>query len=215
MLNLEPQVLISRLLTLIIALTVHEFSHAWTATLLGDDTARQYGRLTLNPLKHLDLIGSLMLIFAGFGYARPVPINPQSLQRRTPAGVMWVSLAGPLSNFLLAALAAVPLRFHWIYYTETSGLLPSLGYFLAEFIWINLALALFNLIPLAPLDGEKIAIYLLPPAIGDFMLRYSNIGPAILIVVAIIGPRIGINILGSIMNGPMNSLFSLLLGIPL
>lgn len=215
MLNLEPQVLISRLVTLIIALTVHEFSHAWTATLLGDTTPRQYGRLTLNPLKHLDIIGSIMLIIAGFGYAKPVPINPQNLQRRTPAGVMWVSIAGPLSNFLLAAVAAIPLRFHWIYYTETSGILPSLGYFLVEFIWINLALALFNLIPLAPLDGEKIAVYLLPPAIGEFMMRYSNIGPAILIALVVLGPRVGFDFFSIIMEGPMNSLFSLLLGIPL
>lgn len=114
MFDLDPQTLISRIFILIIALTVHEFAHAWSATLFGDETPRQYGRLTLNPLSHLDIMGSLMLLIAGFGWAKPVPVNPYVLNRRSPSALMWVSLAGPMSNFLLAGLAAIPLRFGWI-----------------------------------------------------------------------------------------------------
>ena len=94
MLGLDPQTLISRILTLIIAFTVHEFAHAWTANSFGDDTPRMNGRLTLNPLAHLDIMGSLLLLLVGFGWAKPVPINPYVLQRRSPAAVMWVSWQG-------------------------------------------------------------------------------------------------------------------------
>src|SRR3990172_12571109 len=93
---------------LLVALPVHEFAHAWTADQLGDDTPRLAGRLTINPLAHLDVIGSLLLLFGGFGWAKPVPINPYALQRRTPAGVMIVAAAGPLSNLALALLFAIP-----------------------------------------------------------------------------------------------------------
>src|SRR5512136_1219703 len=110
MLNLDPATLIARLIVLVITFTIHEFAHAWTATQLGDETPRQYGRLTLNPLAHLDPMGSLLLLVAGFGWAKPVPINPYALNRRTPAAVMWVSLAGPFSNLVMATLAAVPFR---------------------------------------------------------------------------------------------------------
>ena len=94
MLNLAPSLLISRILTLIIALTIHEFSHAFVADRFGDVTARNAGRLTLNPLKHLDVFGSLMLLVAGFGWAKPVPVNPYSLRRRSESALMWVSQIG-------------------------------------------------------------------------------------------------------------------------
>ena len=97
-------------IVLITAFSVHEFAHAWTANYFGDDTPRMNGRLTLNPLAHLDPIGSLMLIFAGFGWAKPVPVSLYALERRSPAAPMWVALAGPLSNFLMALLAAIPFR---------------------------------------------------------------------------------------------------------
>jgi len=102
--------LITYVIVLLTAFSVHEFAHAWTANYFGDDTPRLYGRLTLNPLAHLDLIGSLMLIFAGIGWAKPVPVDPYVLRRRSPAALMWVSLAGPASNFLMAVVAAIPFR---------------------------------------------------------------------------------------------------------
>src|SRR5512140_3046313 len=128
----DPLVLVANLLTLVIAFTVHEFSHAWVATLFGDETPRMHGRLTLNPLVHLDLWGSILLILTGFGWAKPVPINPYQMRHRS--GTMWTSLAGPMSNFLMATLAILPLRFGWI----PSSMLVSGSFFatfLTEFIF--------------------------------------------------------------------------------
>jgi Zn-dependent protease len=168
MLGLDPATLIARIIVLVITFTIHELAHAWTATQLGDETPRLNGRLTFNPLAHLDPMGSLLLLFAGFGWAKPVPINPYALNRRTPAGVMWVSLAGPFSNLLMAILAAVPIRMGLIAayggLTTTSAILPTVPQIFDEFIYINLLLCLFNLIPLAPLDGEKIVDFSCRPA---------------------------------------------------
>src|SRR5512141_2013044 len=108
MLGIAPAQLIARIIVLVVAFTIHEFAHAWTANYFGDDTPRMNGRLTLNPLAHLDPLGSLLMIVAGFGWAKPVPINPYVLQRRSPAATMLVSLAGPMSNFLMALIAAIP-----------------------------------------------------------------------------------------------------------
>src|SRR3990170_8923316 len=110
MLGLDPAELIARAIVLILAFTVHEFAHAFVADYFGDDTPRSMGRLTLNPLVHLDPIGSLLLLVVGFGWAKPVQINPFVLERRSSAAMMLVSLAGPLSNFLMAVLAAIPFR---------------------------------------------------------------------------------------------------------
>ncbi len=204
--------LLPRLLTLVVALTVHEFAHAWTAQRLGDDTPRLSGRLTLNPLAHLDPIGSLMLILAGFGWAKPVPVNAYALQRRTPAGLMLVSAAGPFSNLLLAIVAALPLRVGLL---GPSSLETPLGVwavrFLQEFIFINLVLLFFNLIPLSPLDGEKIAEYLLPPRGQDVLHRLRPYGPIILMALIVLGGFGGLNLLGLLVHAPAAKVFSLLL----
>ncbi len=138
MFSLGPATLIARLIVLVVSFTIHEFSHAWSATQLGDETPRQYGRLTLNPLAHLDPMGSLLLLLVGFGWAKPVPINPYALLRRTPAGVMWVSLAGPFSNLLMAILAAVPFRMGLVSVaagmTNTRAILPNPSQILVQFI---------------------------------------------------------------------------------
>lgn len=214
MFDLDPQTLISRIFILIIAFTVHEFAHAWSANLFGDDTPRQYGRLTLNPLSHLDIMGSLMLLIAGFGWAKPVPVNPYVLNRRSPSALMWVSLAGPLSNFLLAGLAAIPLRFGLISYDGSTslGFLPSPYIFLVEFIFINLILMLFNLIPIAPLDGDKIVEYFAPPSLARVMETIRPYGPIILIVLLFVPSRLGVDVFAMIMNPALPNLFYLLLG---
>lgn len=213
MFNLNSVTIISRIITLIIAFSVHEFAHAWTANAFGDDTPRANGRLTLNPAAHLDLMGTLMLLFAGFGWARPVPINPYTLRRRSPSAVMWVSLAGPLSNLFLAILAAIPLRLGLVPFRFSSGMFPSIFEFLLEFITINLLLLLFNLIPLAPLDGEKIAEYLFPPSWANFMQTIQPYGPLILMLIVFVGPMIGIDLLGWILRPALLGLRSLLIGI--
>jgi len=141
---------------LLFTLSLHEFAHAYIGLLLGDPTAERMGRLTLNPLAHLDPIGFLMILLVGFGYAKPVPFNPVLLKYRT-WGPAFVAMAGPVSNLLLGSVCAV-----------TYGLLyPSLGpdnlliialYFLGI---INMALMIFNLIPLPPLDGSKVLFAIL------------------------------------------------------
>ena len=153
--NFDLPTLISRVITMVIALTLHEYAHAWTASRFNDYTARNAGRLTLNPLSHLDPIGTLMLLIAGFGWAKPVPINPYVIRQNNPAGVMWVSLAGPLTNLLLAIAAAIPLRLGLVnFYQPAGSIFPSPGFFLLTFVLINITLFVFNLLPLAPLDGE-------------------------------------------------------------
>jgi len=216
MLGLDLPTLISRIIVLLTAFSVHEFAHAWTANHFGDDTPRFNGRLTLNPLAHLDPMGSLMLIIAGFGWAKPVPVNPYTLRRRSESALMWVSLAGPLSNFLLAILAAIPFRLGLLSvsdaYLSNNQILPTIPQFLYHFIVINLILMLFNLIPLAPLDGEKIADYFLPPSWADFLARIRPYGPMILLLLFIAGPYLGFDILGFILGPPMRFLFGLLVG---
>ncbi len=214
MLNLSLASLISRVITLVVAFTVHEFSHAFAANAYGDDTARQNGRLTLNPLSHLDVMGSLLLIVAGFGWAKPVPINPYVLRQRAKSAVMWVSLAGPLSNLLLAFLAALPIRFGLVStasYT-TGTVFPTPLQFLIEFIVINLSLMIFNLIPVAPLDGEKVLEYLLPSSALPTFDRIRPYGPLILMVVVFALPYIGIDLIGWIMSPIIRGLFRLFIG---
>jgi len=203
--NLDPITLIARLVVLVVAFTIHEFAHAWTATQFGDQTPEQYGRLTLNPLAHLDPMGSLLLLFAGFGWAKPVPVNAYALQRQSSAALMWVSLAGPLSNLLLAIAASIPIK---------AGLVSNdiVRTFVYEFVYINLILMLFNLIPLAPLDGEKIAEYFAPPPIARFFESIRPYGAVILVAVAVVGPFIGLNIIGWIIGPPLQLMMSLLVG---
>jgi Zn-dependent protease len=214
--NLDPATLIARVIVSLVAFTLHEFAHAWTATQFGDDTPRLYGRLTLNPLAHLDPMGSLVLLVAGFGWAKPVPVNPYALSRRSQAGLMWVSLAGPFSNLLLAIFAAIPFRLGWVslndVYVSSGSFLPSAAKVLYEFVVINLVLMLFNLIPLAPLDGDKILDYFAPPSIAKTLDTIRPYGPMILIVIAVVLPYFGIDLIGWIIGPPLNALFSMLVG---
>lgn len=207
--NLEIPVLISRIVVLIIAFAVHEFSHAWTADYFGDDTPRSQGRLTLNPMAHLDPVGSLLLLVFGFGWARPVMVDPFRLGRRN---FMLVALVGPLSNLVLAvsASAIVWLGIIPISHTAPGAILPSALDLIDEFVWINLLLMLFNLIPIAPLDGEKIITYFLPPNGQDFMDRIRPYGMMILMAVIFILPGAFRFIIGT----PLNILYQLIFVAP-
>lgn len=212
MLGVTLPTFISRALTLIIAFTVHEFAHAWTANQFGDDTPRANGRLTLNPLAHLDVMGSLMLLVAGFGWAKPVPVNPYALGRRSPAALMLVSLAGPLSNLLLAVLAAALIRMNVVPDIRLASFLPSASEFIFQFIIINITLMLFNLIPLAPLDGDKIADYFLPPSWQRGLERIRPYGPVILLVLLFVLPYLGFDVFGLILLPPLRAIYTLLVG---
>jgi Zn-dependent protease len=213
MLGLTLSTLISRVITLVVALTVHEFSHGYVAHLYGDETAADAGRLTLNPLVHLDVLGSLMLIVAGFGWARPTPIDPYTLNRKSRFAIPVVSLAGPASNLLLAVLAALPLRFGLVGFSGmNSTTIPTLGEFLIEFIIINISLFLFNLIPVSPLDGEKIIYGFLPPSGTRFMDMLRPYGSLILFGLIMLGNFGKINILSAIINPPLMAIFYALIG---
>ena len=219
MLNLNPATLISRIIVLLTAFSIHEFAHAWTANYFGDSTPRINGRLTLNPLAHLDPMGSLMLVVAGFGWAKPVPVNPFTLRQRSPSALMWVALAGPLSNLLMAILAALPFQLNLISLdqlyislsTQSSSILPTLPGFLWDFISINLVLMLFNLIPLPPLDGDKIIDFFLPDRWRDGLAKIRPYGPMILIALFLVGPYLGVDVLGMIIGPPFRFLINLLI----
>jgi Zn-dependent protease len=205
--NQSLSTIIARIITLVVALTIHEFAHAWSADQLGDDTPRMQGRLTLNPLAHLDPIGSLMLLVAGFGWARPVQVNPYTLRRSNPAGMVIVAAAGPFSNLLLAILAAIPFRAGLLSASFNAGFVSNL---FLDFIWINLILLFFNLIPIFPLDGEKIADYFLPPQGQRILDQLRPYGPIILMGLIVLGNFGGLNILDLLVGTPASGVFRLL-----
>lgn len=149
------------LLAILVSLSLHEFGHAGLATALGDDTPRRAGRLTLNPLSHIDPMGLLLVVLVGFGYARPVPFNPARLRGW---GAAAVAAAGPMMNLLLAT-AAVNLLV-WAGAPGAPGLAPEAALALRVLAQINVLLMLFNLLPLGPLDGHYVLSWLLPPALG-------------------------------------------------
>jgi len=157
---------------LIIAFTIHEFAHAYTAYLLGDPTAKREGRVTLNPVQHIDPLGALLIFVAGFGWARPVPVNRFHFQNPRLAGVL-VSFMGPASNFLLAFLGNIIL-----YILIATGIGAGLPWFVLSFfnyfVWLNLVLFIFNLIPLPPLDGYRIIEDLVSPSVRAKMTQYEQ-----------------------------------------
>lgn len=155
---MDTQMLIS-IPALLIAITFHELSHGYMSYLLGDPTAKQEGRLTLNPIKHLDPIGALGLLFFHFGWAKPVPINPFYYKNRK-LGIVLVSIAGPMANFILALITTLIIKGILMANMVTANTL--VFDFLGILVMYNLSLGIFNLIPLPPLDGSKIAASLLP-----------------------------------------------------
>lgn len=213
MLDLTPSALIARIVVLLVAFTVHEFAHAFVADRFGDDTPRRQGRLTLNPAVHIDPLGALLLLVAGFGWARPVEINPYALQRRSPAAPMLVALAGPASNLLLAVIGAIPVRLGLVPMTLGTGLLPSVYELLATFVFINALLAFFNLIPLFPLDGEKILHYFLPPSGKVALENLRQYSSFILLGLVFLLPRLGFNVLNQAIFEPATNLAIFLLGV--
>lgn len=174
----NPMALFTAIPAILIAITFHEFAHGKMASILGDPTPGQTGRLTLNPLRHLDLFGTLMLLIVGFGWAKPVQINPTYF-KDPRKGTIYTSLAGPAMNLVLAYFAVFVL-----YLLMPSGWLLS---FLTHLIWFNVVLAVFNLIPVPPLDGSKVLFGLLPTRIRMKLLPLQQYGNVILIVLLLTG----------------------------
>ncbi|PKL72129.1 site-2 protease family protein [Candidatus Kuenenbacteria bacterium HGW-Kuenenbacteria-1] len=196
-LSTQPLFAIVTLLGIIYALTVHEFSHAFTTTLLGDDTAKNSGRLTLNPLAHLDFIGFLMLLSIGFGWGKPVPYNPNNLKNQK-WGPAIVAFAGPLSNIIsfFIFIGIFKYLIPFLKFTPSDLLV----YFLSYLIIINIILAIFNLIPIPPLDGSKILFAVLPDQFENFKISLEQNGPYILIGLLVLDNLFNIGIFSSLFN---------------
>lgn len=163
---------------ILLALTVHECAHAWVALKMGDPTAKMLGRITLNPIKHLDPLGTLAFFLSGmFGWAKPVPVNPRNFNNISK-GMMWVALAGPLSNLALAGVSAIVYKGFILTGPTMVASMP--GVFMPLFhmvelsILINISLAVFNMIPIPPLDGSKVLVNILPP---DKAFAFSRLEP--------------------------------------
>jgi Zn-dependent protease len=198
----NPVGFIAFVIAIVLGITVHEFMHAYTAHRLGDDTARLLGRLSLNPMAHLDPFGTLLIVLAGFGYGKPVPFNESRL--RTTLGVTFVAVAGPLANLALAALCAIPLRF-------SGGSLIGGGAY-AEILFAivtwNCVLAIFNLIPIPPLDGANVVYGLLSPRQQYSWRTYQQYGPFLLLFILLLAP----GVLSALVFAPAVAIRTLLIG---
>lgn len=206
----RPLIVVLWLAAIVLALSIHEFFHAFTATMLGDDTARRAGRLSLNPAVHVDPLGMLLAVVAGFGWARPVPFNPYNLKVRK-WGPSLVAGAGPFANFLQAAVAALGIRLAvGAGLPESNLLLMFLGYYFL----INVGLFFFNLLPIPPLDGSKFLLDLLDgPQHARTRFFLETRGPLILLLILSLQYLVGIPVFGILFTLVYRYVFFPLFGI--
>lgn len=190
------------------ALSFHEFAHAWMASKCGDNTAARMGRLTLNPMAHLDVMGSLMILFVGFGWAKPVPVDSRNL-RDPRKDMMKVAAAGPLSNLLLAMLAGMAWRLLGGINFLLDTNIPVLIFYFTQ---INIALAVFNLIPVSPLDGSQIFSGYLMKTNPELALKIQSYGPQVLFGLILFGYVTGFSILWLVMKPFVNFFMLLFIG---
>jgi Zn-dependent protease len=215
---ITPEVVVSLIglaIALVLGISVHEFSHAAAATWLGDSLPGRQGRLTLSPLAHLDVMGSLMFVVGGFGWGKPVQYNPYALRAGPRTGPAIVAAAGPISNLILAILIAIPTRLIGI--AATGGLAGTgeppqavieLFFMLQNIVYFVLVLGFFNLIPIFPLDGFSILLGLLPPELADQFEQTRQFGILLLFALVFLGG----SVLGIIVYEPVNALTHLLIG---
>jgi Zn-dependent protease len=177
---------------LLLALTCHEFAHGYVAYRLGDPTAKDLGRLTLNPLKHLDPIGTIAFFFIKFGWAKPVPVNPGYF-KDPKKDMLWVALAGPATNLALAIVSATCAKGLWFfasqlpYSTMAEAILVPLNGMLIASVWINLVLCIFNFLPIPPLDGSRILMGLLPNRLAASYMKFERYGFVLVLILAFSG----------------------------
>ena len=199
-----------------VALSFHEASHALSAYLLGDGTAKRQGRLTLNPASHIDPFGGIMLLLVGFGWAKPTPVDVRYLRGNPMSGMALVSLAGPVSNVVVAIAAALPIRFGLVG-GDVIGFQRFFGgdlvdYVVVSFVFWNLLIAAFNLLPVAPLDGFKVVLGVLPRDLAVQFARLERVGPAILMLLIVSGFFFPFNLLTVWMRPVVNALAFLVTG---
>jgi len=217
----QPFVLLAWVIAIVFVLTVHEFSHALAAHLMGDQTAKMQGRLTLNPLSHISWTGFFMLLLVGFGWGRPVPFNPYNLKNQK-YGPALVALAGPASNLIMAlisilifkvifpALHPLFLIYGGVGLGAASGNL--LAIFLSLFIFLNFILMLFNLLPIPPLDGSKILFaFLSDVKYANFKQTLEHQGPMILLLIIIMDSVLNLNILSGLFYGFLDIIYKILI----
>lgn len=186
----------SSLFGLVTGIAFHEACHAYMATSLGDTLPRRQGRVTLNPLRHLDPAGTLLMLLVGFGWGKPVMFNPSGLRLNPKWASFFVALAGPLSNFVIAGLCALPIKLGWVPYINPLSGLPGpffaaridgtadyIGLFLTGAVYLNCILGVFNLIPIPPLDGFKVALGVLPDDLAHEYAKLDRYGVGILMLV--------------------------------
>jgi len=198
----NPTVFLVWLAAIIIPIALHEFSHALAATLQGDPTPKSMGRLTLNPLAHIDPMGIILLIVAGFGWGKPTPYNPMNLKNHR-FGPAIIAFAGPLSNLIMILIFGLFLK--TVIHLGAENLLVI---FLAALIQINIILMIFNLIPIPPLDGSKVLFSFLPRSTQDIQMRLERFGPVLLIGLILIDQISGIGLFSWLFRGLSNYVFS-------
>ena len=190
----------------LLCLTVHETCHGLAALALGDPTARDRGRLSLDPLRHIDWLGLAMMFAAGFGWAKPVPVDPRYF-KRPKSGMALTALAGPLSNFVLAAAAIGLGRAVWTWAPATEGWARVFDFLIYQVAVLSIGLGVFNLLPFPPLDGSKVAAALLPDRAYGIWMRYERFGMAVLLAAALLGWR------GSFVSAAVGWIFRALVGL--
>jgi len=191
---------------LLIAITVHEAAHAWMAYKLGDYTAKYEGRVTLNPLAHLDPLGTIMIFIAHFGWGKPVPYNPYHLKNPQRDSAL-IAIAGPMANFITALLFSLPLTYLNFSFFGSFGLLVA-GLVEAT-VWLNVILMVFNILPIAPLDGSKLLAVFIPERYHAQYQDYLSYGPYILIGLILL-ESFGFQILGYILTPLTTIVFSII-----
>jgi len=202
----SPLMFFAWITAILIAISVHECAHAFVADRLGDPTAKYAGRVTLNPLAHLDLFGTILLLIVGFGWGKPVPVNPYNLKNVKRDGAL-ISLAGPGANFITAAVFSLALRF-FLGPLAPQNMLIQL---FAVIIFLNLALMIFNLIPIPPLDGSKILFAFLPSRYEHIRISLERTGPMLLFFLIIMDGVLGTGIFSRILFGGINFFTTILM----
>lgn len=208
MLTMSPFTMVVRAIVLLTSIPIHEAAHAWVADKLGDPTARYSGRLTLNPMAHLDPIGSMALIFTGIGWAKPVPINPMNFDDRKK-GMAISAAAGPISNLIIATISLIIVKILGVlaFFFGMSNVISTLIVIFNSMCWTNVSLAIFNLIPVPPFDGSRIFNYFLSDKLYFKIMEYEQyifIGILLLLMTGIIDAPL--NFLVTAVVGLLNKL---------